>query len=125
MAPPLPLSRTFLLCVSLRHYSVVHPDFDNYEVLKVTEPEAERMVHLNQARWIRGGRALRLSHHYQMPATGGRTRTSRGGMLAAIGRSQVYTIADARGRVTDFKHLDHVDRYIFESATRECMSGGA
>lgn len=108
--------------MSLRHVSVVHPDFDNYEVLRITEAEAERMVRQNQARWIRGNRALRLSHHYELPADGGRTRTSRGGLLAAIGRSQCYTIDDSRGRVSGFKYLDPVDRHIFQQATLDCFS---
>lgn len=94
------------------------------EVFRWTPEQAACHVARNQARWIRGKRALRLSHHYEMPDNGGRTRTSRGGVLAAIGRSQVYTIDDARGRVTGFKHIDRVDLHIFQSATLDCLKAG-
>lgn len=54
--------------------------------------------------------------------TGGRTRTSRGGALAAIGRSQKYTTHDARGATTGFKFLAPEDFPIFHQATQgECL----
>lgn len=45
-----------------------------------------------------------------------RTYTSRGGVMATVGRSQVYTVADARGRVTGFKYIDPLDRHVFQAA---------
>lgn len=50
--------------------------------------------------------------------TGGRTRTSRGGVLAAIGRSQRYTTHNERGNVNGFKFIAPEDRAIFHQATQ-------
>jgi len=90
------------------------------EVNRVSPEKADRMVKLGQARWIQHGRALRLTHAFSLPLGGG-TRTSRGGMLAAIGRSQQYTVRElspAAG-VTGFKRIDALDRHIFALATLE------
>lgn len=74
------------------------------------------MVSRRQARWCPGKRGLRLAHHYELPADpGGRTRTSRGGVLAAIGRSQCYTIADT-GKIDGFKFIAPEDRHVFQAA---------
>lgn len=90
--------------------------------MTVTPAEAERLVARNQANWKSRKRILRLAHHYQMPESGGRTRTSRGALMGAIGRSQHYTIEDVKGRVTGFKHIDPVDLPIFYQATLgECL----
>ena len=80
------------------------------------------MVRLNQAHWAAHKQALRLAPHYEMPDTGGRTYTSRGPVMGAIGRSQRYTIDDSRGRVSGFKHLDRVDWHVFNAATLDCMA---
>lgn len=75
------------------------------------------MIERGQARTVRGGRALVLAAHFEMPPDpGGRTHTSRGPMLGAIGRSQKYVIEDTRGRVTGFKHIYAEDRIIFQAA---------
>ena len=75
------------------------------------------MVSRGQARHIRGGRGLKLAAHFEMPPDpGGRTRTARGGVLAAIGRSQCYTLVDNQARVTGFKFIHPEDRYVFQAA---------
>jgi len=75
------------------------------------------MIARGQARRIRGGRALKLAAHFQMPPDpGGRTRTSRGPIMGAIGRSQKYVIEDCKGHVTGFKRICAEDRYIFHAA---------
>ena len=99
-----------------RLISVLHPDVDR-EVQRVTEEQASRLLRLGQAHKMRGGRTLRLYAWSEMPMTGGRTRTSRGGMLAAIGRSQKYTTQNQRGDVNGFKYLAPEDRVFFQEAT--------
>jgi hypothetical protein len=75
------------------------------------------MVARGQARHIRGGRGLRLAAHFEIPPDpGGRTRTSRGARMGAIGRSQKYVIDDNRGRVTGFKSIYPEDRHVFQAA---------
>jgi hypothetical protein len=98
----------------------------DYIVMDVSPEQAEHMVARNQARWIRGHRNLRLTMLGE--SNHGRTRTSRGGVLAAIGRSQVYTYTidhDTgmdRRRVLGFKNLHNEERDIFNNATLGCMT---
>lgn len=99
--------------------AVFAPQFDKV-VLDVNATEAARMVARGQARFIRGGRALRLAEHYELPpdpcGDGRHTQTSRGEILGAIGRSQHYTIEDSRGRVHDFKYIAPADLRVFQAA---------
>jgi hypothetical protein len=107
--------------VSLRRVIHVHDQLGRI-VLDINREQAERMVRLGQARWVAHKQALRLAAHYEIAETGGSTHTSRSAYLGAIGRSQCYTIDDTRGRVTGFKHIDRVDRHIFQAATLDCMA---
>lgn len=80
------------------------------------------MVRHGQAHWTAHKNAVRLAPHYELADDGGRTHTSRGPVMGAIGRSQRYTIDDSRGRVSGFKHIDSVDWHVFNAATLDCMA---
>jgi hypothetical protein len=93
-------------------------------VLRVHSGEMERMLLRKQARLSDDGRMLLL-----LDITGaapdtlaGRTHTSRGGLLAAVGRSQQYTTANGRGQVDGFKTIYPEDRDIFRSAILDCVT---
>jgi hypothetical protein len=83
------------------------------------EAEANRLVATNRARWAPNRRAIHLTIEPGEPGHG-RTRTARGGLLGAIGRSQQYTVA-RRGVVVGFKRIFPEDRAIFHLATIEAM----
>jgi hypothetical protein len=89
----------------------------------VTPVEAARMVRHGQARWLRG-RGLRLTsvgERLTRQRLECRTHTSRGGVLAAIGRSQEYVTHNAKRAVDGFKTIYPEDRHFFELAT--CPNG--
>ena len=97
--------------------AVLQFDIDR-EVALVSPQKAKRMVALGQARWHRQDHSVRLVHSHMMPMDGGRTRTSRGGMLAAIGRSQSYVKREISPQaVTGFKTIYPEDRHVFQFAT--------
>lgn len=106
--------------MSLRRTLHVFDEF-NRIVLDVNRERAEALVRRGQAYWIAHRQAVRLAAHYLLPEHPCRTHTSRGPLLGAIGRSQCYTIDDARGRVTGFKFLAPEDRSVFHQATLDCM----
>ena len=89
--------------------------------------EVERMITNGQGKIHKNKRCLILE-----PITGrrdggpeaGRTHTSRGGMLAAIGRSQSYVISERR-RVTGFKTIYPEDRGLFHAAVLDAMTPAA
>lgn len=90
-------------------------------VYRVHTAEMERMLLLKQARLSEGGRTLHLTDITGAPLIFGRTHTSRGGLLAAIGRSQQYTTANGRGQVDGFKTIYPEDRAVFVSAVIDCL----
>jgi len=90
-------------------------------VYRVHTAEMERMLLLKQARLSEGGRTLHLTDITGAPLIFGRTHTSRGGLLAAIGRSQQYTTANERGQVNGFKTIYPEDRAVFVSAVIDCL----
>jgi len=97
---------------------------DGAMIYRVHAGAVDRMLLLNQATLTRDGRALQLVEI--TPATAsdiaGRTHTSRGGLLAVIGRSQQYTTANGRGQVDGFKTIYPEDRGIFIAAVLDCMA---
>jgi hypothetical protein len=90
--------------------------------MRVTLDKAARMVLEGQAAMVKGGRALRLLPPSSDTLHPCRTHTSRGGMLAAIGRSQQYTVSE-RQRVTGFKSIYPEDRPAFHTAVLDCIAG--
>ena len=101
--------------------SVLNPAGDR--IYEVHQGAAIRMLEKAQAKIARSGRALQLIGigHIAPDVTAGRTHTSRGGLLAAIGRSQQYTTANGRGQVTGFKTIYPEDRAVFVSAVLDCL----
>lgn len=69
------------------------------------------------------GRCLRLNEYYDSVAHPCRTFVSRGGVMAAIGMSQKYTVhqplngSGDRSKVTGFKSIYPEDRAFFHLAT--------
>lgn len=97
--------------------TVLNPGDDRI-ALMVEPNKAERMVLCGQARKIPGRpRMLRLLGIGEPWAC--RTRTARGGPLASMGRSQVYTTVNSRRTVDGFKYLAPEDMPIFYSAVLE------
>jgi hypothetical protein len=90
-------------------------------IYRVHAGAVERMLLLNQATLTRDGRALQLVEITPASELAGRTHTSRGGLLAAIGRSQQYTTANGRGQVDGFKTIYPEDRDIFRGAVLDCL----
>ncbi len=86
--------------------------------------EAAQMVARRQAIYSNDRRCLVLMSPSRAHEHPGRTRTSRGGVLAAIGRSQQYTTA-TRGRVDGFKTIFAEDLSIFLSAVLDCRVSSA
>jgi hypothetical protein len=96
---------------------VVSPESDSEIVGYTPLAEAMRRVRIGAAEWVgRRQRAIRMKRLMDTPLHPCRTFTSRGGVLASAGRSQVYTLADSRGRVTGFKYIDPADRHVFQAA---------
>ena len=83
--------------------------------------EVARMLLLGQATYTSDKRCLQLLDIGPDKEHAGRTHTSRGGLLAAIGRSQQYTTANARGQVDGFKTIYPEDRAVFVSAVLDCL----
>jgi hypothetical protein len=92
----------------------------------VTRDQAARMVLKRQAQWIPGAkdRIARLASYGQKHPC--RTKVSRGGILAAIGRSQVYTRMESapegsievkRVPTFEYKTIYAEDRNYFNVAT--------
>ena len=96
---------------------------DGYFIYRVHAGGAVRMIEKEQARLTPNGRALQLIEIGQVKPDGiaGRTHTSRGGLLAVIGRSQQYTTANERGQVNGFKTIYPEDRAVFVSAVLDCL----
>lgn len=83
----------------------------------VNEAQARRLIRNGQARWTNNLReGLRLAAHFDVGVIAGRTHTSRGGVLAAAGLSQEYTLSE-RSKVMDYKFLAPEDYPIFHQAT--------
>ena len=96
---------------------VISPERDDLIVGHATPEQAARMLRLGTAERIFGNsREIRLKKPTALSLHPCRTYTSRGGVMAVIGRSQVYTVADARGRVTGFKSIFPEDRHVFQAA---------
>jgi hypothetical protein len=91
-------------------------------VLRVHAGEMTRMLLLKQATLSDDGRCLQLADVTGADELAGRTHTSRGGILAAIGRSQQYTTSNARGQVDGFKTIYAEDRDIFRAASLDCLA---
>jgi len=91
-------------------------------VLRVHAGEMARMLLLKQATLSDDGRCLQLADVTGADGLAGRTHTSRGGLLAAIGRSQQYTTANGRGQVDGFKTIYPEDRDVFRSAILDCVT---
>ena len=89
-------------------------------VFKADAGEAARMLALGQATSTSDGRCLRLTGFTSEKEHSGRTRTSRGGILASCGRSQQYTTSE-RGQVTGFKRIYPEDRDIFVTAVLDAI----
>ena len=85
-------------------------------VFRADSGEIERMIALRQAVYTHDRRCVRLTALTREREHPGRTRTSRGGLLAAIGRSQQYTTTNGRGQVDGFKRIFAEDLSIFLSA---------
>jgi len=81
----------------------------------------QRMLLLKQATLTDDGRCLQLTEITSADGLAGRTHTSRGGLLAAIGRSQQYTTANGRGLVDGFKTIYPEDRDVFRAAVLDCL----
>jgi hypothetical protein len=81
----------------------------------------ERMISLGQATYTFDRRAVQLVEIQSQDEPAGRTHTSRGGLLAAIGRSQQYTTANGRGQVNGFKTIYPEDRDVFRAALLDCI----
>jgi hypothetical protein len=103
-----------LLFKPRRRYPVFEPDNDRI-AFDVGADQAQRMLDYGQARLLQSGRCLRLLDLVD-PVSGRPTLTSRGGVLAAIGRSQVYTTANDRGSVNGFKFISPRDLPLFRHA---------
>ena len=91
-------------------------------VYRVHSGEVARMLLLGQAAFTSDRRCLQLSAIGPAHEHAGRTHTSRGGLLAAIGRSQQYTTSNGRGLVNGFKTIYAEDRDVFRSAVLECLT---
>lgn len=91
-------------------------------VYRVHAGEVARMLLLGQASLTNDRRCLQLAAIGPAHEHAGRTHTSRGGVLAAIGRSQQYTTSNGRGQVDGFKVIYVEDRDVFRSAVLECLS---
>lgn len=89
-------------------------------VFKADAGEAARMLALGQATSTSDGRCLRLTGFTSEKEHSGRTRTSRGGILASCGRSQQYTTSE-RGQVTGFKRIYPEDRDLFVTAVLDAI----
>jgi hypothetical protein len=105
----------------------VYAPAGEYIVGYATQETARRMIRLGQAKSVsNGNRAIRLTFHYENPEHPCRTHTSCGGMRAAIGLSQVYTVAErdrvTRFKVFRFKTIFAEDRQVFHQATLDCMA---
>ena len=83
--------------------------------------EAARMLALHQAKYTADGRCLRLTGFTPQHEHPCRTYTSRGGLLAAVGRSQRYTVSE-RGQVSGFKRIFPEDLSIFRAAILDCFT---
>jgi|SRR5262245_56997255 len=85
----------------------------------VTLEEATRRVSQGKARWIYGGKAIRMSAIAERDAYGDlipcRTKTAAHDPLrAACGLGQVYTRANSKHQVTGFKRIAVEDSRFFE-----------
>lgn len=95
-------------------------------IYRVHSAEVARMLARRQAVYSVDRRCLQL-----LPIVSddnqhaGRTHTSRGGFLAAIGRSQQYTTSNGRGQVDGFKVIYIEDRDVFRSAVIDCLRAHA
>lgn len=103
-------------------------DYAGTLVFRADAGEVDRMLTLGQAVRSKDKRSLRLkpitaTSADEAPA--GRTHTSRGGLLAAIGRSQQYTTANGRGQVDGFKAIYPEDRYLFRAAVLDALRPAA
>ena len=83
--------------------------------------EVARMLTLRQAVYTTDRRCLQLVAIGASNEPAGRTHTSRGGLMAAIGRSQQYTTSNGRGQVDGFKTIYAEDRNVFRAAILDCM----
>lgn len=86
-------------------------------VAKLSMRQAVYMIEHDQA-WFDSGGDLRVKvpgREHEHPC---RTRISWGGLLAALGMSQVYTRDNQRGNVDDFKRIFPEDRACFNQATK-------
>lgn len=98
--------------------SVLNPGDDRI-ALTVNQAKADKMLRARQAVKVPGNpRAIRLSLIGELWPC--RTRTARGGVLASIGRGQVYTTLNERGAVDGFKSIFSEDRPIFIAALLDC-----
>jgi hypothetical protein len=97
---------------------------DGNKLYSVHASAAAKMIEASQAMLAPCGRALQLISIGKLAPDGlaGRTHTSRGGLLAAIGRSQQYTTANGRGQVDGFKTIYPEDRDVFRSAILDCVT---
>jgi hypothetical protein len=89
----------------------------------VTPQEAANLLEHHQARYAGNRRclvAVGFIREHEHPC---RTRTSRGGLLAAIGRGQQYTTS-THGRVDGFKRIFLEDLGTFNAATLDCVKVG-
>jgi hypothetical protein len=85
-------------------------------VAKVSARNAARMLELGQVRLDQEGH-LRVAVPDRAHEHPCRTRISSGGVLAALGMSQIYTAKDERGKVAGFKRIYPEDRGFFNLAT--------
>jgi hypothetical protein len=99
---------------------VLNPNGD--KVGDTHREKADRMVELKQAKYMANGRGVRLLGFTPAHEHLCRTHTSRGGLLAAIGRGQQYTTS-THGRVDGFKKIFAEDRGFFNAATLDCKAG--
>jgi hypothetical protein len=91
------------------------PSSDDH-VAYLSMRNAVRMIERGQA-WLDSNNKLRVSAPSWIHDHPCRTRISSGGLLAALGMSQIHTIANARGAVHDFKYIAPEDRACFHQAT--------
>ena len=104
----------------LPHRLLVLAPGTDQSVHYVSRHVAARMLEKKQAR-REGRNVLRLLHLADIPAHECRTFVARGGPLAAMGMSQVYTRSNVRGEVTGFKQIFAEDRPFFHQATAPCV----
>lgn len=118
---PILILRLLMLSFPSR-VAILEPSADRI-VQFISRDAARRLVQRGQATVMDGGRMLRLTEYYALPAHPGRTHVSRGGVLAAIGMSQKYTVnqplngSGDRSKVTGFKSIYPEDRAFFHLAT--------